>query len=98
MEKADILFKLTADSIELSMKNDGEQLLKGLLHSRVDVKASTWTIMDRKWVHVEFLRTPSQTEVECMNMYRRIAPYEHSGQANTSLEWMILYSPKQFSY
>ena len=44
--KSEVLFKLTADNIEISLKND--MLLKGLLHARVDVESSTWTLIDRQ--------------------------------------------------
>ncbi len=45
--KADILFKLTADNIDLGIKNS-DVLLRGLLHARVDVESSTWTLSNRE--------------------------------------------------
>ena len=45
--KSEVLFKLTADNIEIGLKND-DMLLKGLLHARVDVESSTWTLNDRQ--------------------------------------------------
>ena len=47
--KSDILFKLTADNIEIGLKNT-DVLLKGLLHARVDVESSTWTLSDKQYV------------------------------------------------
>ncbi|XP_041376317.1 nudC domain-containing protein 1-like [Gigantopelta aegis] len=45
--KADIFLNLQADHIEFGVKN-GLTLLKGQVHDRVDVEASTWTIQGQR--------------------------------------------------
>ena len=47
--KSDVLFKLSADNLEVGLKNS-DVLLKGLLHARVDVESSTWTLSDKQYV------------------------------------------------
>ena len=49
--KSDVLFKLSADNLEVGLKNS-DVLLKGLLHARVDVESSTWTLSDRQYVYM----------------------------------------------
>ena len=49
--KSDVLFKLSADNLEVGLKNS-HVLLKGLLHARVDVESSTWTLSDRQYVYM----------------------------------------------
>ncbi len=45
--KADISFHLTAETIEVGIKN-GDMLLQGMLHGHVDVEGSAWIIDGRQ--------------------------------------------------
>lgn len=45
--KADIVYRLTPETVELGVKN-GETLLKGELHSHVEPDSCTWTLQDQR--------------------------------------------------
>ena len=45
--KADVTYRVTGGTVELGLKN-GETLLKGDLHSRVETDACTWTLQDQR--------------------------------------------------
>ena len=46
--KADIAFRLSADEVELGIKNE-KVLIAGQLYESVDVEGSTWTIENGRY-------------------------------------------------